>query len=413
MCGIAGFIDKSDFTTEERTATLTRMCEVIRHRGPDDQGIQLVGPVGLGMRRLSIIDLAGGHQPMSGEDGSVTIVFNGEIYNFQELKPKLQSLGHVFSTNSDTETIVHSYEEFSTSCVKHLRGMFVFAIWDEKAKTLFLARDRAGKKPLYYTETRNGSFVFGSEVKSILEHPDVEREIDLEALDSYLTLGYVPDPLSIFRNLRKLPPGHTLTYSGGQTTIEQYWDFKFEPDMSRSQESFVEELRYLLDDAVRSRLISDVPLGAFLSGGIDSSTVVALMAKAMGQPVKTFSIGFREDSHNELKYARITAEKYGTDHHEFFVTPEICAVAGELAWHFDEPFADPSSIPTYVVSKLARQHVTVALSGDGGDELFGGYRRYLVERNRKVFGQLPKVLRANVMYPLSMRLPHGARGRNL
>jgi len=269
------------------------------------------------MRRLSIIDLAGGHQPMSGEDGSVTIVFNGEIYNFQELKPKLQSLGHVFKTNSDTETIVHSYEEFSTSCVKHLRGMFVFAIWDEKAKTLFLARDRAGKKPLYYTETRNGSFVFGSEVKSILEHPDVEREIDLEALDSYLTLGYVPDPLSIFRNIRKLPPGHTLTYSRGQTTIEQYWDFKFEPDTSRSQESFVEELRYLLDDAVRARLISDVPLGAFLSGGIDSSTVVALMAKAMGQPVKTFSIGFREDSHNELKYARITAEKYGTDHHEF------------------------------------------------------------------------------------------------
>jgi len=413
MCGIAGFLDKSDLTTAERTATLTRMCEVIRHRGPDDQGIHLVGPVGLGMRRLSIIDLAGGHQPMSGEDGSVTIVFNGEIYNFQELKPKLQSLGHVFSTNSDTETIVHSYEEFSTSCVKHLRGMFVFAIWDEKAKTLFLARDRAGKKPLYYTETRNGSFVFGSEVKSILEHPDVEREIDLEALDSYLTLGYVPDPLSIFRNIKKLPPGHTLTYSRGQTTIEQYWDFKFEPDTSRSQESFVEELRYLLDDAVRARLISDVPLGAFLSGGIDSSTVVALMAKAMGQPVKTFSIGFREDSHNELKYARITAEKYGTDHHEFFVTPEICAVAGELAWHFDEPFADPSSIPTYVVSKLARQHVTVALSGDGGDELFGGYRRYLVERNRKVFGQLPKVLRANVMYPLSMRLPHGARGRNL
>jgi asparagine synthase (glutamine-hydrolysing) len=413
MCGIAGFIDQGDFSKEERTAILTRMCQVIIHRGPDDQGLEVIGPVALGMRRLSIIDLSGGHQPMSGEDGKVTIVFNGEIYNFQELQPLLESRGHVFKTHSDTESIVHAYEEFGDSCVTHLRGMFCFAIWDEKAKTLFLARDRVGKKPLYYTQTRHGSFVFGSEIKSILEHPDVEREIDLEALDAYLTLGYVPDPLSIFRNIRKLPPGHTLTYTRGRVTLKQYWDFDFVPDVDRSEESYVEELRQLLDDAVRCRLISDVPLGAFLSGGIDSSTVVALMAKAMGQPVKTFSIGFREDSYNELKYARMTAEKYGTEHHEFFVTPEICNVADELAWHFDEPFADPSAIPTFVVSKLARQHVTVALSGDGGDELFGGYERYLVERSRKMFAQLPKAFRQNVMFPLSIRLPHGARGRNL
>ena len=413
MCGIAGFVDQGDFSNEERTAILTRMCRAIVHRGPDDEGLQVDGPVALGMRRLSIIDLSGGHQPMSGEDGKVSIVFNGEIYNYRELQRELESRGHVFKTNSDTESIVHGYEEFSAGCVKHLRGMFCFAIWDEKAKTLFLARDRVGKKPLYYTQTRLGSFVFGSELKSILEHPDVEREIDLEALDAYLTLGYVPDPLSIYRGIRKLPPGHTLTYSDGRITLEQYWDFDFVPDTSRTEESYVEELRQLLDDAVRSRLVADVPLGAFLSGGIDSSTVVALMAKAMGQPVKTFSIGFREDSYNELEYARLTARRYGTDHHEFFVTPDICGVADELAWHLDEPFADPSSIPTFVVSKLARQHVTVALSGDGGDELFGGYTRYLVERDRKVFAQLPKVFRQNVMYPLSYRLPHGARGRNL
>jgi asparagine synthase (glutamine-hydrolysing) len=413
MCGIAGFVDQGDFSAEERTAILTRMCEVIFHRGPDDQGIQIDGPVGLGMRRLSIIDLSGGHQPMSGEDGTATVVFNGEIYNFHELQRELKARGHLFKTNSDTESIVHCYEEFSDSCVTHLRGMFVFAIWDDKSKTLFLARDRVGKKPLYYTRTARGSFIFGSELKSILEHPDVEREVDLEALDAYMTLGYVPDPLSIFRGIHKLPPGHTLTYSQNKTTLTQYWDFTFERTPLRSEESYVEELRVLLEDAVRCRLISDVPLGAFLSGGIDSSTVVALMAKLMGQPVKTFSIGFREDSYNELKYARMTAEKYGTDHHEFFVTPEICEVADELAWHFDEPFADPSAIPTFMVSKLAREHVTVALSGDGGDELFGGYDRYLVERSRRMFAQLPKAFRENVMYPLSMRLPHGARGRNL
>ena len=412
MCGIAGFIDQGDFSAEERSAILTRMCDVIIHRGPDDQGYMVDGPVALGMRRLSIIDLAGGHQPISGEDGTVTIVFNGEIYNFRELKEQLEAR-HTFKTNSDTEAIVHCYEEFAESCVTHLRGMFALAIWDDKAKALFLARDRVGKKPLYYTETAQGTFIFGSELKSILEHPHVEREIDLEALDAYLTLGYVPDPLSIFRNIRKLPPGHTLTYSKGRTTLRQYWDFNYETEPARSEESYVEELRYLLEDAVRARLISDVPLGAFLSGGLDSSTVVALMARIMGQPVKTFSIGFREDSYNELKYARLTAEKYGTDHHEFFVTPEICEVADELAWHFDEPFTDPSAIPTYMVSKLAREHVTVALSGDGGDELFGGYRRYLVERNRRMFSQLPKVFRQNVMAPLSVRLPHGARGRNL
>jgi asparagine synthase (glutamine-hydrolysing) len=388
------------------------MCQIIRHRGPDDQGTYLSDGVALGMRRLSIIDLAGGHQPISGEDGSVKIVFNGEIYNFLELKPKLQSLGHTFKTHSDTEAIVHAYEEFGPKCVEHLRGMFAFAIWDARSRTLFLARDRVGKKPLYYTITPHGTLVFGSELKSLLEHPEVQRELDPKALDAYLTLGYVPDPLSIFRNINKLPPGHYLTFSEAGLKVTRYWDFRFEPDTVRSEEDYLAELRELLDESVRLRLISDVPLGAFLSGGIDSSTVVAMMARHMGQPVKTFSIGFHEDSFNELKYARLTAQKFGTDHHEFFVTPDICSIVDELVWHFDEPFADSSAIPTYMVSKLARDHVTVVLSGDGGDELFAGYTRYVVDRKREGFARLPKPLRENVMRPLSQRLPHATWGRN-
>ena len=416
MCGIAGFIDLWDSgpqrLRDDRGAILERMCRVIRHRGPDDQGLTVRNGVALGMRRLAIIDLVSGNQPMSGEDGSVTIVFNGEIYNFQEIKPKLESRGHIFQTHSDTEAIVHAYEEFGPECLQDLRGMFAFAIWDEKARKLFIARDRAGKKPLYYTTTPNGTFVFGSELKTLLEHPEVLREINPEALDAYFTLGYVPDPLTIFRNIHKLPPGHYLELNDGQTTVRKYWDFEFKPAQSQTDDDYLDQLRTLLDESVRLRLISDVPLGAFLSGGIDSSTVVALMARHMGQPVKTFSIGFHEDSYNELKYARLTAEKFGTDHHEFIVSPDICDVVDDLVWHFDEPFADSSAIPTYMVSKLARDHVTVILSGDGGDELFAGYTRYAVERKRGGFGFLPKTVREGVMRPISQHLPHSAWGRN-
>ncbi len=416
MCGITGFVDLWDSgesrALAERSAILDRMCRIITHRGPDDQGVMLERGVALGMRRLSIIDLAGGHQPISGEDGSVTIVFNGEIYNFLEIKPQLEARGHRFKTHSDTEAIVHAFEEFGPDCLKHLRGMFAFAIWDDKARKLFIARDRAGKKPLYYTTTPKGTLVFGSELKALLEHPDVRRELDEEALDAYITLGYVPDPLSIFRHVYKLPPGHYLTFSEGAVDVRQYWDFDLQPADPRSEEDYIEELRALLDESVRLRLISDVPLGAFLSGGIDSSTVVAMMARHMGQPVKTFSIGFHEDSYNELKYARLTAEKFGTDHHEFIVTPDICSIVDELAWHFDEPFADSSAIPTYMVSKLARAYVTVILSGDGGDELFAGYTRYVVDRKRTGFARLPKPLREGVMRPLSERLPHATWGRN-
>ncbi|MDQ1728473.1 MAG: hypothetical protein QOD33_598 [Pyrinomonadaceae bacterium] len=421
MCGIAGFVDFREASNarsdEARAEILERMCRVITHRGPDDQGTMLEPGVGLGMRRLSIIDLAGGHQPIANEDNSVTIVFNGEIYNYRELQTILQARGHRFQTNSDTETIVHAYEEFGAACLEQLRGMFAFAIWDERRKQLFIARDRVGKKPLYYSVTRGGTLVFGSELKSLLEHPDVAREINPQALDAYFSLGYVPDPISIFANVEKLPPGHYLTFTNGRLTIERYWDFSYELTTNggnghHSAADYLDELRALLEESVKLRLVSDVPLGAFLSGGVDSSTVVGLMARQMDQPVKTFSIGFNEDSFDELKYARATAEKFGTDHHEFIVTPDICDVVDELVWHFDEPFADSSAIPTYVVSKLAREHVKVVLTGDGGDELFAGYTRYLTERSRSKFDLLPRAMKEGLLDPLSRHLPHGAWGRN-
>ena len=416
MCGIAGFIETQRPSDGEPAVVLDRMCRIIRHRGPDDQGLWVKDGVALGMRRLSIIDLKGGHQPLSGCNDAVTIVFNGEIYNYRELQRELEARGHRFRTRSDTETIVHAYEEYGPSCLERLRGMFAFALWDARERTLFLARDRVGKKPLYYTLTPQGTLIFGSELKSLLEHPEVGREISPEALDAYLTFGYVPDPLCILRGINKLPPGHHLTFTHeGRLALTEYWDFPFndaEPASPRREEEYVEELRSLLEEAVRVRLIAEVPLGAFLSGGVDSSAVVGLMARQMSQPVKTFSIGFHEDSYNELKYARVAAKHFATDHHEFVVTPDICHVVDELVWHFDEPFADSSAVPTYMVSKLAREHVTVALSGDGGDELFAGYTRYDVERQRSGFNRLPRVVRQNLMRAVSRKLPHGAWGRN-
>jgi len=416
MCGIAGFIEKhvggARGAADENAALLDRMCRRIAHRGPDDQGMFVRGGVALGMRRLSIIDLAGGHQPLTGCNERVTVIFNGEIYNYRELYALLESRGHRFHTHSDTEAIVHAFEEFGPQCVEHLRGMFAFAIWDKRAQELFIARDRVGKKPLYYTVTTDGAFVFGSELKSLLEHPSVERETNPDALDAYLSFGYVPDPLSIFKDIHKLPPGHHLRFSDGRVTVEQYWDFRFETVEARSEEDYLEELRALLDEAVRLRLVSDVPLGAFLSGGVDSSAVVGYMSRHMSQPVKTFSIGFHEDTYDELKYARIAASHFGTEHHEFIVTPDICDIVDELVWHFDEPFADSSAIPTYMVSKLAREHVTVVLSGDGGDELFAGYTRYVVDKSRGHLSRLPRIVREGLMQPLSARLPHGAWGRN-
>ena len=414
MCGIAGFISRTTDRSDERGSLLDAMCRVITHRGPDEQGMAIEGRAALGMRRLSIIDLATGQQPIYNTDRSKLIVFNGEIYNYRELKKDLESRGHKFRTNSDTETIVQAYDEFGPASVKMLRGMFAFAIWDAREQSLFLARDRVGKKPLFYTVTSEGEFVFGSELKVLLEHGGVRREIDHGALDAYLTFGYVPEELCIFKGVHKLEPGHFLIYKDDTVWTERYWDFDYSlPSLTEPEEEIAEDLLDKLREAVEIRLMSEVPLGAFLSGGVDSSAVVGLMSQiGGGTPVKTFSIGFNEDSFNELKYARLAAEHFKTDHHEFIVTPEFVDIIDDLVWHFDEPFADSSALPTYMVSKLAREHVTVVLSGDGGDELFGGYSRYVTDRTRSGLEKLPKAIRKKLIRPLSQALPHNAPGKN-
>ncbi len=352
------------------------MCRAIVHRGPDDQGVMIDGPLGLGMRRLSIIDLGGGHQPIFNEDGTVGVVFNGEIYNYQELRQELLDRGHHLRTHSDTETLVHLYEDHGPAFVERLNGMFGFALWDAKAKRLMLARDRIGKKPLYYAWTPDG-LVFGSEIKCLLESGDVSREIDRQALYHYFCLGYIPHPLSVYQQIRQLPPAGRLIVEGDGFTVDRYWRLRSQVDRSLVREEVCEKLHALVDDAVRRRMISDVPLGAFLSGGLDSSIVVARMAQHSSQPVKTFHIDFGDPQYSELEYGRAVAQRYGTEHHELVVRPSALEVLDQIVAHHDEPFGDPSSVPTWYVSQLTRQHVTVALAGDGGDESFGGYNRYL------------------------------------
>ncbi len=413
MCGIAGFISREATRSDERRTLLDAMCRVITHRGPDEQGMSVEGRAAMGMRRLSIIDLKTGQQPIYNQDRSKLIVFNGEIYNYLELKKDLEARGHKFRTNSDTETILHAYHEFGADCVRHLRGMFAFAIWDTVEQSLFIARDRVGKKPLFYSVTAAGEFVFGSELKVLLTHGGVTREIDHAALDAYLTFAYVPEEFCIFKGVHKLEPGHFLTFKNGEIRTEKYWDFDYSGEkIEESEEQIAADLLEKLRDAVGVRLISEVPLGAFLSGGVDSSAIVGLMSQIMDQPVKTFSIGFNEDSFDELKYARIAAKHFKTDHHEFILTPDFVDVVDDLVWHFDEPFADSSALPTYMVSKLAREFVTVVLSGDGGDELFAGYTRYVTDRDRSGLGRLPRAIRQRLIRPLSEALPHGARGKN-
>jgi asparagine synthase (glutamine-hydrolysing) len=404
MCGIAGFID-IERSRENAEGLIDRMCQVIRHRGPDDQGIWVGDGIALGMRRLSIIDLAGGHQPIFNEDQSVLVVFNGEIYNYRELRKELQEVGHSFSTNSDTEVIVHAYEEYGDDCVKHLRGMFTFALWDRKRQRLLAARDRFGKKPLnYYWDGQR--LIFGSEIKSILE-AGIPRELNFIALDEYLVYRYVPAPNTIFKDVMKLPAGHILIYQDGQISTKLYWELSFEPTCQDDEATAIERTYALLKEAVQVRLMSEVPLGAFLSGGIDSSIVVGLMSSMMSQPVKTFSIGFEEDDYSELPYARQVARHFGTEHQEFFVQPDLISVLPELVWAYDEPFADASMLPTYYVSKLAREHVTVALTGDGGDELFGGYVYY----NREyMIGRIPPLVRFLLGHASSL-MPDGMRGK--
>jgi asparagine synthase (glutamine-hydrolysing) len=404
MCGITGFID-AGIGQEHAEKLVDIMCKVMRHRGPDDQGTWVGDGVALGMRRLAIIDVAGGQQPIFNEDRNILVVFNGEIYNYQDLKAALQKRGHRFQTDSDTEVIIHAYEEYGQDCPKHLRGMFAFAIWDKRRQRLLLARDRFGKKPLnYYWDGQR--LIFGSEIKSILE-AGIPREVNPMALDEYLVYRYVPAPNTLFKNVMKLPAAHTLMYENGHIDIKRYWDLPFEPTSHDDEKTAIERIRELLEDAVKVRLMSEVPLGAFLSGGIDSSVVVGLMSQMQPQPVETFSIGFEEDDYSELAYARRVAQHFGTDHHEFIVSPNLIDVLPQLVWAYDEPFGDSSALPTYYVSKLAREHVTVALSGDGGDEIFGGYTHYLRELQISRFPWLAR----QVLGLGSHLMPDGMRGK--
>jgi asparagine synthase (glutamine-hydrolysing) len=386
---------------------LQRMCDAIRHRGPDEEGRYLKGRAGLAMRRLAIIDLAGGQQPIHNEDRSAWIVFNGEIYNYKELRARLEELGHEFYTDSDTEAILHAYEQYGADCPKHLRGMFAFAIWDEHKEELFLARDRVGKKPLLYAHVNN-QLIFGSEFSALLLHPDIGREVLPEAIHHYLSFMCVPAPLTAYRQIKKLEPGHSLRFTrAGEIKLERYWQPDFTKKTKLTEEEAGERAVELLREAVRVRLMSEVPLGAFLSGGIDSSTVVALMSEASSTPVKTFSIGFEEQDFSELHHARRIAEHVGADHHEFIVRPDALEVLPTLVEHYGEPYADSSAIPTYYVARETRRHVTVALNGDGGDECFAGYERYAAMRLAERYRRLPGLLRKNVieqavsLYPTS------------
>jgi asparagine synthase (glutamine-hydrolysing) len=406
MCGIAGELSFEQARPVTR-GTITEMCAVMRHRGPDDEGIYLDKNFGMGMRRLSIIDLVTGKQPIKNEDGSVWTVLNGELYNFFELRAFLERKGHKFYSHTDTEVIVHLYEEYGEKFAEHLTGMFAIAVWDKRQKKLLLARDRLGIKPLYYSQGSNG-LLFASETKAILQG-GIERDVDLQALHDYLSFNYVPGPRTIFKHIRSLPPGHVLTCSGRTVEMTPYWELRYPPSPAngrgRSEESYCEELYELLSSTVKQHLISDVPLGVFLSGGIDSSTLVALMSKVSSQPIRTFSIGFEEKSYNELEYARIVARQFSTKHHELIVSPNILDLLPELVRYFDEPFADSSAIPVYCVSKLARAHVKAVLSGEGGDEVFAGYHTYAAYKITELYKRLPRSLAAGIIPAIVRRLP--------
>lgn len=403
MCGIVGIVNKSETAVDP--AVLALMCDAIRHRGPDEEGSYARPTVGLAMRRLAIIDLAGGQQPITNERKTAWIVFNGEIYNYRELRAKLEKLGHRFATDCDTEAIIHAYEEYGAQCPKHLRGMFAFAIWDEERQELFIARDRLGKKPLLYAETRDG-LAFASEFRALLKHPSISREVAPEAIDYYLSFMCVPAPLTAFRGIKKLEPGHSLRYRlNGDIEINRYWqpDFSHKTRMDETEASA--RLLEVLRDAVRVRLMSEVPLGAFLSGGVDSSAVVALMSEASREPVKTFAIGFEEQDFSELAHARRVAEHVGTDHHEFIVRPDALEVLPMLVEHYGEPYADSSAVPTYYVARETRKHVTVALNGDGGDECFAGYERYGAMQLAETYRRLPALLRRGIVERAVEMLP--------
>jgi asparagine synthase (glutamine-hydrolysing) len=390
MCGIAG---KVRFDRAVDLTTVVRMCDAMRHRGPDSRGFMTAPGVALGMQRLAIIDVAGGDQPIFNEDGSVGVVMNGEIYNFRELRAGLAACGHRFESHADTEVLVHLYEEHGERMVEHLRGMFAFALWDSNQRCLILGRDRVGKKPLFFAPQTNG-VTFASEVVALLQDPEVGREPNPTAIASYLTYQYVPDPMSAFASVRKLEPGTVMRIDAQGERQRRYWSLDYSAKLDAVQpDELAEQLRLLIWEATRIRLISEVPLGAFLSGGIDSSAVVAAMADQMSEPVKTFSIGFTDADYDETRYARMVAELYGTDHHEFTVEPEAISIMPRLARHYGEPFADPSAIPSFYLAELTSRHVTVALNGDGGDESFAGYNRYVTNAIATRYARLPRSAR--------------------
>jgi asparagine synthase (glutamine-hydrolysing) len=403
MCGICGIVDGAG--RGDDSATLRRLSAAIIHRGPDDEGYYEKAGVGLASRRLAVIDVAGGDQPIYNEDKSVAIVYNGESYNYPDLRLQLDKKGHQFRTNTDTECVVHLYEDHGNDCVQYLRGLFAFALWDENRQRLLIARDRLGKKPVYYTVV-DGKLYFASELEPLLSVLPHQPEIDLQAIDDYLSLQYIPEPHTAYQNVYKLPAAHHLIWERGQLKVERYWDFSYEPKHTASEAELIDELRTITTDAVRMRLISEVPLGAHLSGGIDSSIVVALMAQTGSGPVKTFSVGFEETNFTELPYARAVADRYATEHHEFTLTfGDIPATLEVLLHHFGEPFADPSALPLYHLSKLTRQHVTVALNGDGGDESFAGYQRYWLDAYADNYLRLPGLVTRNIVPALAGALP--------
>jgi len=411
MCGICGIINNHKEHIDE--AKVRAMLGAMAHRGPDDEGVYNSKGACLGHRRLSIIDLSGaGHQPLSNENKTVWVVLNGEIYNYKDLRSGLEKKGHKFSSNSDTEVIVHLYEEEGRDCVKALIGMFAFGLWDAEKKLLLLARDRIGKKPLLYSFI-DGFFSFASEFQGLLQSGLVRKEINAQALDYYLTFGYIPAPLTIYKNVFKLKPAHTLIFKDGQIQTEKYWQLNYENKIAVSEGEAQERILHLLLDAVRIRLYSDVPLGVFLSGGIDSSVVVALMSRVSGQKIKTFSIGFDESDYNELKFARNIAKYFDTDHHEFIVRPKALEILPMLAQHYGEPYGDPSCIPTYYLSKMCRQYVTVALNGDGGDEDFAGYERYQAMVYSELLNRCPKVFTAAAGYLAQNYIPESIDSRKI
>jgi asparagine synthase (glutamine-hydrolysing) len=411
MCGIAGYINRDDHQPAERDV-VKRMCDAIIHRGPDDSGYHTDGPLGMGMRRLAIIDLSGGHQPIANEDESVWIVFNGEIYNHEELRGNLRSRGHQFRTQSDTEVIVHLWEEYGTKCVDHLNGMFAFAIWDSNQRELFIARDRLGIKPLFYAMD-NHRLVFGSEIKALFANGEVSREPDWTGIDAYFSYGYIPAPLTGYAAISKLPAAHYLHYRDGDISINRYWDLAFTPKYAASPSDQVEEFLSLTEKAVSDRLMSEVPLGAFLSGGVDSSLVVALMAQGSEKATQTFTMGFSGSKGgfiDEKPYALEVSKRYGTTHTATDIQPQIERALQAGIHAFDEPFADDSMIPTYHICEEAKKAVTVIMTGLGGDENFAGYERYLGFRMSEFYGRLPRFMRNNVISPLVKTLKEESSG---